>query len=96
MQLTMRPKAYAPRKLLVAAVGVATISYVAAACGELDGGPPTSGNLMAPTEDRYVPPTSGNLPAPPPVDASADADASDADADAGDADAEDADAGDAG
>lgn len=83
------------RKLLVAAVGVATVNYVGvAACGGksettsssgTSGTPPTSGNLPAPTAEP--PPTSGNLPAPPPQDAAADADASDADA--GDADADD-------
>jgi len=80
----MKPKKHLPRKLLVAALGVATINYVALACG---GGttdnPPTSGNLPfpAPPADQYVPPpTSGNLPAPPPMDGSLDAhDAADAD-----------------
>jgi hypothetical protein len=51
-----------PRKLLVAAIGVATINYVATACHET----PTSGNLPAPREPV---PVSGNLPAPPPEDA---------------------------
>jgi hypothetical protein len=53
----------------VAAVGVATVNYVAIACG--GNTEPTSGNLPAPqptTErDRDAsthPPTSGNLPSP--------------------------------
>lgn len=83
------------RKLLVAAVGVATVNLAAAACGG-----ETSGNLPAPIPidsatdappDTGIPPTSGNLVGPGPVDAAdagEDADASDA-ADA--ADAEDAD-----
>ncbi|HVH45606.1 MAG TPA: hypothetical protein VM925_24800 [Labilithrix sp.] len=84
------------RKLLVASVGIASVSYVVGvACIENS----TSGNLPAPppsdgsTVDRGPPPTSGNLPAPPPApDAATDA------SDAGDADAvadggEDADAG---
>ncbi len=67
------PTKFAPRKLLVAAVGVATLNCVAIACT-----PPTSGNLPAPTDrdaaaaaptPTNVPPTSGNLPAPTPVDA---------------------------
>lgn len=85
------PKKLVARKLLVAAVGVATVNYVAAAaCGGetsstsssssgssgSSGPPPTSGNLPAP--DAEPPPTSGNLPAPPPVEAGADADAGDA------------------
>ncbi len=70
----MQPK-FAPRKLLVAAVGVATLNYLAVACTP---SPPTSGNLPAPTTEpdtgappppTNVPPTSGNLPAPQPVDA---------------------------
>jgi hypothetical protein len=59
------------RKLLVASVGVAAVSYVVGvACGET-----TSGNLVAPpAEDARVDQgvTSGNLPAPPPVDAASD------------------------
>jgi len=90
-------KPFAPRKLLVAAVGVASINYVAVACGgATDGGsptPPTSGNLPAPMVDR-PPATSGNLAAP--LDAgrfdAADADDSAAGDDAADA----ADGGDAG
>lgn len=77
------------RKLLVASVGVAAISYVACSTE-------TSGNLMAPYDSdagsrrRHrrrqadAPPTSGNLMPPPPADAAADAtDASDAGADTG-------------
>lgn len=66
------PPKFAPRKLLVAAVGVATLNYLAAtACT-----PPTSGNLPAPTAEPDTgappqptspPPTSGNLPAPQPT-----------------------------
>ena len=82
------PPKLLPRKLLIASIGVATINYVAVACGGSttpgdttlkEGGsdtaqPPTSGNLPAPP-----PPTSANLPAPPPIDAS------DGASDAGDA-----------
>lgn len=65
----MIPKKLSPRKLLVAAVGVATLNYVGVACT-----PPTSGNLPAPTFEpdagttppSNIPPTSGNLDAPPP------------------------------
>lgn len=65
------PPKFAPRKLLVAAAGVATLNYLAAACTP---SPPTSGNLPAPTAEpdagtpppREPPPTSGNLMAPPP------------------------------
>ena len=82
----LSPRSFVPRKLLVAALGVATINYVAGvACGGATDGngstsgdyPPTSGNLPAPQDrDQYVPPpTSGNLPAPPPFDAGLDADA---------------------
>lgn len=53
-----------PRKLLVAAIGVATINYLTTACGKT----PTSGNLPAPQPTDQVPVT-GNLPAPPPQDA---------------------------
>lgn len=93
------PKPLVGRKLLVAALGVATVNYVAStACGGKEeqsssasssssssGKPPTSGNLPNPEErDATPPPTSGNLPAPDP-DAGLDAgDASDADADADD------------
>jgi len=85
-----KPKTpFAPRKLLVAAVGVATINYVAACDGLLagkTGGNETSGNLPSPYPyDAQVadeiPPTSGNLPAPV-FDAAADADGGDADTDA--------------
>ncbi len=83
-------KPFAPRKLLVAAVGVATINYIAIACGGTTDGngsssgtnPPTSGNLPAPMVDSAPPPTSGNL-APPP-DAGL-FDAADGDDDGGDA-----------
>lgn len=87
------PRALVARKLLVAAVGVATVNLAAAACGN----GATSGNLPAPipddsatdsAADTGIPPTSGNLVGPGPVDAAdagEDADASDA------ADAEDAD-----
>jgi hypothetical protein len=60
------------RKLLVATVGVATVSYVLtnAACK----GSTTSGNLVAPPPPDVTdagepdrPPISGNLPAPPDV-----------------------------
>lgn len=87
-------RTFVPRKLLVAALGVATINYVGvAACGNTSDDDmkrlaPTSGNLPSqpPPDDQYVPPpTSGNLPAPPPMDAAADADAGSDDAsDAGD------------
>ncbi|MBX3192010.1 MAG: hypothetical protein KF819_33780 [Labilithrix sp.] len=72
MPPTPAKASFLPRKLLVAAVGVATINYVGGtACGgKTDGSddpknnyPPTSGNLPAPT--ATPPPTSGNLPAPP-------------------------------
>jgi hypothetical protein len=57
------PPTYTPRKLLIAAIGVATINYVA--CKEAT---PTSGNLPAPREmqDAQPTPVTGNLPAPPP------------------------------
>ncbi|MBS2016035.1 MAG: hypothetical protein JST00_24355 [Deltaproteobacteria bacterium] len=92
-----KPNHLVARKLLVAAVGVATVNYVAmTGCGGKEetsssssssGQPPTSGNLPAPP--ATTPPTSGNLPAPPPrpdaaADADADADAADADPDADD------------
>jgi hypothetical protein len=87
------PPKIGPRKILIASVGVATINYVAAACGgstttgdpTKDAGtgevvvPPTSANLPAP------PPTSANLPAPPPIDAGDGGDASDDGGDASDA-----------
>jgi hypothetical protein len=73
------------KKLLVASIGVATISYVACSTGSTTtdagadaaaDGPVTSGNLMPPppvdaSEDVKpdVPPTSGNLMPPPPIDA---------------------------
>jgi hypothetical protein len=94
-------KPHAPRKLLIAAVGVASINYVAIACGgavttpsdntppTATNPPPTSGNLITPPDP---PPTSGNLAPPMEVDASDDADAA---GDAGDG-GEPGDGGDAG
>ena len=58
-----RPKR---RKLLVASVGVASISYVVAACGKDQR--PVSGNLPAPPPTETTP-IAGNLPAPEPIDA---------------------------
>lgn len=88
-----RPRHLVARKLLVAAVGVATVNYAGVlACGGKEesssssGQPPTSGNLPAPP-DQYCPPTSGNLVGPVPVDSGPEADA-DA-GDASDADADD-------
>ena len=85
-------KPFAPRKLLVAAVGVASINYIAMACGGTtdgsgsSGNPPTSGNLPAPTGqvDSGPPPTSGNLAPPPDASLFDAADAADADDDGGD------------
>lgn len=81
------------RKLLVASVGVAAVTYVVIACGGATEGTenPVSGNLPAPpAEDASQrPPTSGNLPAPPPVEAGSDAEAG---SDSGDGGAEDGDA----
>lgn len=53
----------------MASVGIATVSYVLAACGKDQH--PVSGNLPAPepTPTQTTPPVTGNLPAPPPVDA---------------------------
>lgn len=85
------------RKLLVASIGIATVSYIG--CADTFGDPPTSGNLPAPRcpeecqvadagdagdahFDTGIPPTSGNLPAPPPMDGGNDA--SDASHDASD------------
>lgn len=64
-----------PRKLLVASIGVATVSYTLAACDK----PPVSGNLPAPPPPPTTP-IVGNLPAPPPPppDAGAPPSASDA------------------
>ena len=80
------PPNFAPRKLLVAAVGVATLNYLAGvACTPT----PTTGNLPAPTAEpdagtlpppTALPPTSGNLPAPQPVETAAPAASSSADA----------------
>ena len=89
MPVKPSPRSFLPRKLLVAALGVATINYVGlTACGGATEGSGTN-------KDDY-PPTSGNLPAPVYPDASADAatdaaDAADAADDAGDA-GDDADA----
>ena len=82
-------KSFGPRKLLVAAIGVATVNYVAAACGGATDGstnPPTSGNLPSPTAqpDTGPPPTSGNLAGPPPRDAADEGDAADDGGDGGD------------
>ncbi|MBI5517664.1 MAG: hypothetical protein HY909_28090 [Deltaproteobacteria bacterium] len=52
------------RKLLVASLGVATLSYVMVEAG-CRPNPPVSGTLPAPPETT---PISGNLPAPPPPD----------------------------
>ncbi len=90
------PKKVRSRKLLVAAIGVATVNLAGLACSEQS----TSGNLPAPNpvdaaqqDSAQPPPTSGNLVAPPPVDAGPDvvdaADASDG-GDAGDEDGGDA------
>lgn len=60
------------RKLLVATVGVATVSYAMAlaACGKEN--TPVSGNLPAPPPpDTATSPVSGNLVAPTPPDAAA-------------------------
>lgn len=61
-----KPTRAAPRKLLVAALGVATVNYVVA-CGKGY----TSGNLPAPQPEPSVTPVVGNLPSPPPPDAAA-------------------------
>ena len=78
------------RKLLVASVGVATVSYVAlTGCKET----PISGNLPAPPPPDAgsprerppppdTPPVVGNLPAPPPIDTPGVEAATDAGADA--------------
>jgi hypothetical protein len=60
------------RKLLVASLGVAAISYVACTTSQpsLDGG---SGADAAADAKADGPVTSGNLMPPPPVDAAADA-----------------------
>lgn len=79
------PKPRLGRKLLVASVGVAAISYVA--CSS-DGNDVGSGNLAPPpdtgmVEDTAVPPMeigSGNL-APPPDSATADTTATDSSSD---------------
>lgn len=51
----------------MASVGIATVSYVLAACGKDQH--PVSGNLPAPEPTQTTPPVTGNLPAPPPMDA---------------------------
>lgn len=58
------------RKLLTAALGVATISYVYA-CGDTENAQETPANVAPPQTHgaggaSQLPPTSGNLPAPPP------------------------------
>jgi hypothetical protein len=69
--MRIKGKGVAPRKLLVAAIGVATVNY-AAACGKKQDDYPVTGNLPAPVvdvEEPPPPPTAGNLPAPEPLDA---------------------------
>ena len=68
------PPKLLPRKLLIASIGVATINYVAVACG---GGTVLTDSNKEGGAD--APPTSANLPAPPPMDASTDGDAADGD-----------------
>lgn len=88
------PKKTTARKLLVASLGVASVSYVAMACGKENH--PITGNLPAPTAFGsekpplgtasasgapslpVTSPVTGNLPAPPPVDAGAKPAAADA------------------
>ena len=75
--LRKKPRPIVSRKLLVAAVGVATVNYVAVACGgtteptpsqnDASTNPPTSGNLPGPQPTSTNPPTSGNLPSPQPT-----------------------------
>ena len=68
------------RKLLVASIGVATVSYVVlTACKET----PISGNLPAPPPPTDNPPVVGNLPAPPPPEDAAKPDATAAESDGG-------------
>lgn len=67
MPTTKKPTRMAPRKLLVAALGVASVNYVVA-CGKNV----TSGNLPSPQpvpDAGTVMPVVGNLPAPVPPDA---------------------------
>ena len=52
------PRKMAPRKLLVATIGLCTVSYIG--CGDTSSRPP--GNLMAPQPTEAPP---GNLMAPP-------------------------------
>lgn len=60
-----QPRVLKSRKILIASIGVATVTY---ACGPQPV-PPTSGNLVPPPKvDSGVvnpPPTSGNLVPPP-------------------------------
>ena len=56
------PPTYLPRKLLVAAVGVATVSYVAA-CGK------ENTDKKGTSPSATIQPFSGNLMPPPPIDA---------------------------
>lgn len=68
------------RKILVASIGVATVSYVAlAGCNKET---PISGNLPSPPPTQE-PPVVGNLPAPPPPEDAAPADAAIAESDGG-------------
>jgi hypothetical protein len=68
------------RKILVASIGVATVSYVVlTACRET----PISGNLPAPPPPTDNPPVVGNLPAPPPPEDAAAPDAAIAESDGG-------------
>jgi len=81
----MPPRILKGRKLLVASIGVASVSYVTGCSAFSDpGNSPTSGNLLAPPAqvvDNPLPPTSGHLvgppevppPPPPPVTPSLDA-----------------------
>lgn len=64
------------RKLLVASIGVATVSYVVAEAG-CRTSTITSGNLPAPppADTAPPPPVVGNLPAPPPMESPATPDA---------------------
>lgn len=75
----MRIRTVPGRKLLIASIGVAAVSYVACAT-PAPPTPETTGNLMPPqtmdaappltptaTASELLPPTSGNLVAPPPV-----------------------------
>ncbi len=77
----MPPRPRVPRKLLVASLGVAAVSYVA--CGQ-----ETSGNLVAPPQDASLKDVQeeqlvANL-LPPPMDAGLEVSTGDAGADAAD------------